>query len=62
MRHVQKFINTGPELQCLLKIKEDLSKVLVFQYAILDASYITWIDAVLVVKYIIVIYRKMKLF
>ena len=29
--------NTGPELQCLLKIKEDLSKVLIFQHAILDA-------------------------
>ena len=28
----------GPELQCLLKIKEDLGQVLIFQHAILDAK------------------------
>ena len=28
----------GPELQCLLKVKEDLSKVLIFQHAILNAK------------------------
>ena len=28
----------GPELQCLLKVKEDLSYVLIFQHAILDAK------------------------
>ena len=28
----------GPELQCLLKVKEDLSNVLIFQHAILDAK------------------------
>ena len=48
----------GPELQCLLKVKVDLSKVLMFQHGILDDKYIAWIDAVLVVKDIIVIYRK----
>ena len=34
------FLNSivqGPELQCLLKVKEDLNLVLIFQHAILDA-------------------------
>ena len=35
---VEKFSYLGPELQCLLKVKEDLSKVLIFQHAILDAK------------------------
>ena len=48
----------GLELQCLLKVKEDFSKVLIFQYAILNAKQITWIDAVLVVKDFIVVYQK----
>ena len=48
----------GPELQCLLKVKAYLSLVLIFQHAILNAKYIAWIDAVLVVKDIILIYRK----
>ena len=50
--------NLGPELQCLLKVKEDLSKVLIFHHDILNAKSIAWIDAVPVVKDIIVIYRK----
>ena len=29
---------TGPDLQCLLKVKEDLSKVLIFQHAISNAK------------------------
>ena len=29
----------GPELQCLLKVKEYLSYVLIFQHAILDAKF-----------------------
>ena len=29
--------NQGPELQCLLKVKQDLSKVLIFQHYILNA-------------------------
>ena len=28
----------GPELQCLLKVKQDLSLVLIFQHAILNAK------------------------
>ena len=28
----------GPELQCLLKVKQDFSLVLVFQHAILNAK------------------------
>ena len=28
----------GPKLQCLLKVKEDLSLVLIFQHAILNAK------------------------
>ena len=53
-------IDLGPELQCLLEVKEDLSYVLIFQHAILNAKLIAWIDAVLVVNDIIVIYRKNK--
>ena len=52
--------NQGPELQCLLKVKQDLSKVLIFQHAILNAKLIAWIDVVFVVKDIIVIFRKIK--
>ena len=51
--------NLGSEFQGLLKVKEDLS--LVFQHAILNAKF-EWIDAVLVVKDIIMIFRKNKLF
>ena len=51
-------IEQGPELQCLLKVKQDLSKVLIFQYAILNAKYIAWIDVIFEVKDIIVIFRK----
>ena len=29
------FVAQGPELQCLFKVKEDLSKVLIFQHAVL---------------------------
>ena len=54
----QSLITQGQELQCLLKVKEDLSLVLIFHHAILNAKYIAWIDAVLVVKDIIVIFRK----
>ena len=32
------FIDRGPELQCLLKVKEDLSKVLIFQAAQINVS------------------------
>ena len=32
------FIDLGPKLQCPLKVKEDLSLVLIFQHAILDAK------------------------
>ena len=46
-----------PELECLLRVKKDLSYVLIFLYAVLDAKSIAWIDAVLVFKDIIVIYR-----
>ena len=28
----------GPELQCLLKVKQDLRKVLIFQHAIFNAK------------------------
>ena len=28
----------GPELQCLLKVKEDLSQVLIFHHALLNAK------------------------
>ena len=52
----------GPELQCLLKVKEDLTKLLIFQHAILDAKLIAWIDAVLVVEDIIKSSEKLKLF
>ena len=31
-------VHLGPELQCLLKVKENLSLVLIFQHAILDAK------------------------
>ena len=34
--HVAIYLD--PELQCLLKVKEDLSFVLIFQHAILDAK------------------------
>ena len=46
-----------PELECLLRVKKDLCYVLIFFYAILDAKSIALMDAVLVVKDIIVIYR-----
>ena len=48
----------GPELQCLLKVKQDLSEALIFQHVILNAKYIVLIDVVFVVKYTIVIFRK----
>ena len=44
----------GPELHCLLKVKGELT----FQHAILNAKQIIWIDVVIVVKDIIVIFRK----
>ena len=50
----------GPELQYLLKVKDDFSLVLLFQHAILNAKWIVWIDAVFVIKDIIVIFRKIK--
>ena len=50
----------GLELQCLLKVKQDLSRVLIFQHAISNAKSIAWIDVVFVVKDIIVIFRKIK--
>ena len=53
-------IHLGPELQCLLKVKQDLSYVLIFLHAILNAKSIAWIDVVFVVKDIIVIFRKIK--
>ena len=31
-------VNQGPELQCLLKVKQDLSLVLVFQHDISNAK------------------------
>ena len=31
-------LNQGPELQYLLKVKENLSLVLIFQHAMLDAK------------------------
>ena len=52
----------GPDLQCLLNVKEDLSEVLIFQHVKLNAKYIARIDAVLVVKNSIVIFKKMKPF
>ena len=55
----------GLELQCLLKVKQDLRLVLIFQNAILNAKYIAWIDmidVVFVVKDIIVISEKLKPF
>ena len=58
MSYTCELDDLGPELQCFLRVKEDLSLVLIFQHAILDAKLIAWIDAVLVVKDIIVIYRK----
>ena len=33
-----QFNDKGPELQCLLKVKQDLSFVLIFQHAILNAK------------------------
>ena len=53
-------IEQGPELQSLLKVKQDSSKALIFQHAILNAKYIAWIDVIFVVKDIIVIFRKIK--
>ena len=50
----------GTELQCLLKVKQELSKVLIFHHAILNAKTIAWIDVIFVVKDIIVIFRKIK--
>ena len=50
----------GPELQCLLIVKQDLSKVLIIQHGILNAKKMAWIDVVFVVKDIIVIFRKIK--
>ena len=50
----------GPELQCLLKVTQDLSKVLIFQHALLNAKKIAWIDVVFKVKDINVIFRKIK--
>ena len=51
-------VDQAPELQCLLRVYEDLSLVLIFQHAILYAKLIAWIDTVHVVKDSIVIYRK----
>ena len=48
----------SPELQCLLKVKEDLSQVLIFHHALLNAKLNARMDVVLVVNDIIVIYRK----
>ena len=50
----------GPVLQCLLKVKQYLSKALIFQHAILNAKYIAWIDVAVMVKDIIMIFRKIK--
>ena len=36
--HTCTNIDQGPELQCLLVFKEDLSLTLIFQYAILNAK------------------------
>ena len=47
-----------PELQCLLKVKQDLSEVLIFHHAILNVN--AWIDVVFVAREIIVIFRKFK--
>ena len=35
---VYLFDDIGPELQCLLEVKEDLSEVLIFQQTLLDAK------------------------
>ena len=52
----------GPELQCLLKVKQDLSLVLIFQHVILNAKQIALVDVVIVVKDIAVIFRKNEMF
>ena len=50
-------LNVSPgHLNCLLKVKEGLSVDISTCY--FNAKYIAWIDAVLVVKDIIVIFRK----
>ena len=38
VKHQHKQKDLGPELQCLLKVKQDLSKVLIFEHAILNAK------------------------
>ena len=38
MENVLQPRGLGPELQCLLKVKQDLSLVLIFQHAILNAK------------------------
>ena len=43
---------------CNFEIKYCLNLVLIFQHAILNAKLIAWIDVVIVVKDIIVIFRK----
>ena len=35
---IVRVVLPGPKLQCLLKVKDDLSKVLIFQLAILNAK------------------------
>ena len=51
---------SGPGITMPLKVKQDLSYVLIFQHAVLNAKFIAWIDLVCVVKDIIVIFRKIK--
>ena len=38
LRRGSNVVDLGPELQCLLKVKQDLSYVLIFQHAILNAK------------------------
>ena len=47
--------NQGPKLQCFIKVKDGLSEVLIFNY--IKCKENARIDAVLMVKDIIVIYR-----
>ena len=48
-------------MQCFLKVKDDLSKVVKFQHVAFKVQLIAWIDALLMVKDIL-IYRKNELF
>ena len=54
------FAEPGPKFQCFLKVKADLSEVLIFQNVTLNVYEIVRIDVVRMAKDTIVIYRKKR--